>query len=45
MLARHIQQEIKRVHEGLEMVGLLEGWTEPIRADGDQSQLLQDVVN
>ena len=25
MLAGHIQQEIKRVHEGLEMVGLLEG--------------------
>src|SRR6266487_54496 len=24
MLARHIQQEIKRVHEGLEIVGLLE---------------------
>jgi hypothetical protein len=25
MLARHIQQEIKKVHEGLEIVGLLEG--------------------
>jgi hypothetical protein len=25
MLARHIQQEIKKVHEGLEMVGLLGG--------------------
>lgn len=25
MLARHIQQEIKKVHAGLEMVGLLEG--------------------
>ncbi len=25
MLAWHIQQEIKKVHEGLEIVGLLEG--------------------